>query len=83
MTSVKSINNRIRPAVLTLIAILTAIMPSTAGAADISAESDTVVASLIINSPGSDIYELEGHATIRIRTGDADYAVNYGIFDFN
>ncbi len=83
MTSVKSINNRIRPAVLTLIAILTAIMPSTAGAADISAESDTVVASLIINSPGSDIYELEGHATIRIRKGDADYAVNYGIFDFN
>ena len=39
--------------------------------------------SLITCSPGQDIYELEGHAALRVRQGDRDWAVNYGIFDFN
>lgn len=41
-------------------------------------------ASLVICSPGSDVYELEGHAALRIVLDDGtDLAVNYGIFDFD
>lgn len=47
------------------------------------AQNDTVV-SLITAFPGRDIYELEGHSAIRINMGPGrDYAVSYGVFDFN
>jgi hypothetical protein len=40
--------------------------------------------SFIVCSPGSEIYELEGHAALRvILPGGRDMAVNYGVFDFN
>lgn len=47
-----------------------------------SAQSDTIV-SLITCAPGSDIYELEGHTALRIRSPRFDVAVSYGVFDFD
>lgn len=47
-----------------------------------TAQSDTIV-SLITCAPGSDIYELEGHTALRIRSPRFDVAVSYGVFDFN
>ena len=45
--------------------------------------TDTIV-SLLTAFPGKDIYELEGHSAIRLNMGEGrDYAVSYGIFDFN
>lgn len=32
--------------------------------------------------PGSEIYELEGHSALRIKTCDFDMAINYGMFSF-
>ena len=47
------------------------------------ADSATVV-SLLTCAPGSIIYELEGHAALRIRQADGtDITVNWGLFDFN
>ena len=49
----------------------------------LSAQNDTVV-SLVTCYPGSDVYELEGHTAIRVGMGEGrDYAVSYGIFDFD
>lgn len=40
--------------------------------------------SLLVASPGAEIYELEGHAGLRIIDSDgSDYTVNWGLFDFN
>lgn len=40
--------------------------------------------SLLVASPGTEIYELEGHAGLRIVDGDGhDHTVNWGLFDFN
>ena len=40
--------------------------------------------SLLICSPGSEIYELEGHAALRINhPAYGDFIVNWGVFDFN
>lgn len=33
--------------------------------------------------PGSEIYELEGHSALRIKTPDNDMAINYGMFSFD
>lgn len=38
---------------------------------------------LIIFYPGSEIYELEGHAVLRIATRHSDRSISYGTFDFN
>lgn len=46
--------------------------------------SDSVRVSFVICSPGSNVYELEGHAAMRVVLPDGrDMAVNYGIFDFD
>lgn len=45
-------------------------------------ENDTII-SFIIYGAGKDIYELEGHAALRVRTPQSDCAVTYGMFDFN
>lgn len=46
-------------------------------------ESDTLV-SLVTCYPGHDIYELEGHTAIRVRTDDMhDVAIHWGLFDFD
>lgn len=52
-----------------------------AGAADFQ-EQDTVI-SYVVCDAGSDIYELEGHAALRVRMPGTDVAVNYGLFDFD
>ena len=40
--------------------------------------------SLLTQDAGKEIYELEGHAALRIITDDGhDWAVNWGVFDFN
>ena len=42
--------------------------------------------SLIVCDPGSEIYELEGHAALRLNStaqGGDDITVNWGLFDFN
>ncbi len=49
-----------------------------------SVAQDAPEVSLIICDPGSDIYELEGHAAMRFRFSDGrDVIVNWGLFDFN
>lgn len=61
---------------LLVIALLTSLT-------SIATPTDTVV-SIVTAYPGTDIYELEGHSAIRIDMGpDGDYAVSYGMFDFN
>ena len=46
------------------------------------ADSTTTV-SLLTCAPGSIIYELEGHAALRVRQADGtDITVNWGLFDF-
>ncbi len=46
--------------------------------------TDSVEVSLLVCSPGSEVYELEGHAGLRLRSEAAGYdvVVNYGLFDF-
>ncbi|WP_301753204.1 DUF4105 domain-containing protein, partial [uncultured Muribaculum sp.] len=44
---------------------------------------DSISVSLITCLPGNQVYELEGHTALRIKRGDNDLAVNYGIFDFD
>ncbi|MCC8176869.1 MAG: DUF4105 domain-containing protein [Bacteroidales bacterium] len=39
--------------------------------------------SLLIASPGVEIYELEGHVGLRIQQGVRDMTINWGVFDFN
>ena len=79
MTSATYISNRIYSTLLTALLIIF----GTAGSILAAEDSDTVEVSLITCSPGQDIYELEGHAALRVRQGDRDWAGDYGIFDFN
>lgn len=44
--------------------------------------ADTAV-SLVICDAGRDIYELEGHAALRVSMPGSDVAVNWGLFDFS
>lgn len=77
---------------LTAIALLVAMLPakaqsaaakdSVARGANAANTGDTVVQFMVFY-PGSDIYELEGHAALRVKTPKKDYAVNYGTFDFD
>lgn len=46
------------------------------------AGGDTIV-SYVVCDAGSDIYELEGHAALRVQMPGSDVAVNYGLFDFS
>ena len=39
--------------------------------------------SLLTALPGEQIYELEGHTGLRVRTQGSDMVVNWGVFDFN
>ncbi|MDE7397758.1 MAG: DUF4105 domain-containing protein [Muribaculum sp.] len=45
--------------------------------------SDSIRVSIVTTGPGSEIWQLEGHAALRVQIGESvDMAVNYGIFDF-
>ena len=46
-------------------------------------DSDDLTVSLITCYPGSEIYELCGHAAIRVRGEKIDSVWNFGMFDFN
>lgn len=39
--------------------------------------------SILVASPGQEVYELEGHAGMRIVNTCGDFTVNWGLFDFN
>jgi len=47
------------------------------------AQSCDTVVSLLTCAPGSEIYELEGHTAIRIKSPQLDAVVSYGVFDFH
>ncbi|MCM1482935.1 MAG: DUF4105 domain-containing protein [Muribaculaceae bacterium] len=53
------------------------------GVADYCTSAPGVTISLLTCSPGSDIYELEGHTGLRIRTPQDDFVANWGMFDFD
>lgn len=49
-----------------------------------AAEAGDTVVSYVVCDAGGDVYELEGHAALRVRMpGGTDVAVNWGLFDFN
>ena len=43
---------------------------------------EDLTVSIVTCAPGPDVYELCGHAAIRIRSAEMDSVWNYGIFDF-
>ncbi|MDE6099432.1 MAG: DUF4105 domain-containing protein, partial [Paramuribaculum sp.] len=43
----------------------------------------TATISLLTVAPGCEIYELEGHTGLRIRTASDDMVANWGLFDFS
>ena len=50
--------------------------------ADGQLSGDTIV-SFVNFYPGSEIFELEGHSALRIRTPQLDVAISYGMFNFD
>ena len=48
-----------------------------------SGDGEDLIVSIVTCDPGPDIYELCGHAAIRIRSAEMDSVWNYGIFDFD
>lgn len=61
------------------ILLLQAILPLLA-----ASDADSVRIEFIVCSPGKEIYELEGHAGLRIYTpGGNDMILNWGLFDFD
>lgn len=68
----------IRRAILTVLAVLWLVHPARAAAA---MTADTTV-SFAIFMPGPDIYELEGHAALRLSMPQGDFAVSFGTYDF-
>lgn len=57
---------------------------SQANAANRSIPVDTTTQiSLLVASPGTEIYELEGHAAMRIQGPGGDITVNWGLFNFD
>ena len=49
-----------------------------------AAERDSLIVSLVTCWPGPEIYELEGHEALRIRSSEGTDSVwNYGLFDFS
>lgn len=69
----KTIIRNILLSVLTLLA--------TCGNA-VAAVSDTII-SIVNFYPGQEIFELEGHTTLRVRMPNNDMAVSYGMFSFD
>jgi len=42
-----------------------------------------VEVSLLTCYPGSEVYELDGHTALRVKSTDFDMALSWGVFDFN
>lgn len=47
-----------------------------------SVSGENLIVSIVTCDPGPDVYELCGHAALRIRSEQMDSVWNYGIFDF-
>lgn len=45
--------------------------------------ADDVEVSIVNFYPGPDVYELEGHTALRVKSPDYDVAVSYGTYDFD
>lgn len=68
----------------TILTALTILCCSLLTAAQTTCAPDSsIVISLLTCAPGSDIYELEGHSGLRIKSHDADWVANWGLFDFD
>lgn len=67
------------PALLLCIALGAQPAAGSVGPAD--AVRDTAI-SFVTVYPGAEVYELEGHSALRVRIGEDDLAVNFGLFDF-
>ncbi len=50
--------------------------------ATIIAVSAETTVSWLTASPGVDVYQLEGHAALRIKNDSVDMVINWGVFDF-
>lgn len=74
-----TLNIKIREIRLIVIVLIFAVFAPSHAA---QAPGDTVV-SLVVCDAGKDVYELEGHAALRVRTPYDDVAVHWGLFDFN
>ncbi|MDE5723004.1 MAG: DUF4105 domain-containing protein, partial [Paramuribaculum sp.] len=48
-----------------------------------AAPDSTRTVRLLTAAPGNDIYELEGHAALRLKSTTYDMTVNWGLFDFD
>lgn len=48
-----------------------------------AAPDSTLTVSMLTAAPGNDIYELEGHAALRLKSATYDMTVNWGLFDFD
>lgn len=62
--------------------LIAALMAGISHAAGTGVDSLTRV-SILVASPGQEVYELEGHAGMRIVDSRGDFTVNWGLFDFN
>ena len=50
----------------------------------IASANDSIYVSIFCTAQGHEIYELEGHAAMRIKVdGKCDYTISWGMFDFN
>lgn len=64
-----------------ILSLLTVAVAALATPAQPRLTGDTTV-SFAIFMPGPDIYELEGHAALRLSMPQGDYAVSFGTYDF-
>lgn len=52
--------------------------------AAMGAQAGDTIVSVLTAYPGREVYQLEGHTALRVRTPQGqDVAINYGVFDFN
>lgn len=75
---------RISHLFLALCCLLASALTATPCAAEVPAEADSLIVSLLTCAPGKDSYALYGHTALRVKsnaTGD-DIVFNYGVFSF-
>lgn len=70
--------------ILTIITLFSCSVKAQERTDSVSPDSDggDLIVSVVTCAPGPDVYELCGHAAIRIRNEEMDSVWNYGIFDF-
>lgn len=73
----------LRRCIITIILLLTALTPQAYSTNRSIAVDSTTQISLLVATPGTEIYELEGHAAMRIQGPGGDITVNWGLFNFD